>query len=246
MSAEKSNSWTIGALFQPTFLRRFNASVDYIDIKVKDVITDFTADQVLEACYDSPDYPANRFCDQLQRDDDGQLTFIQTGYANQAELRYKGILANVDYTFDTPFLGADSRVNLSADYQYLDTLSNRAGAGAATESAGEIGFSRHKALVKATYSDDSFSALISASYFGKAKYDVTEADNFRTPNGVGDVLFINTAISFNVADRFQLRFVVDNLFDTRPPYPSPIGNGTITYFRGVMGRYFRVGASASF
>ncbi|WP_158258073.1 TonB-dependent receptor domain-containing protein [Sphingopyxis lindanitolerans] len=246
LTAEKSNSWTIGALFQPTFLRRFNASVDYIDIKVKDVITDFTAGQVLSACYDSTDYPNNRFCDQIQRDDDGQLSFIQTGYANQAELRYKGILANVDYTFDTPFLGADSRMNLSVNYQYLDTLSNRAGAGAATNTAGEIGLSQHKALASLNYVNKDFGALISASYFGKAKYDVNEDPDFRTPNSVGDVVFINASMTFKVQDNFQLRFVVDNLFDARPPYPSPIGGGTITYFRGVLGRYFRVGATASF
>ena len=246
LSAEKSNSWTIGALFQPTFLRRFNASVDYIDIKVKDVITDFSAEQVLSACYDATDYPDNRFCGQVQRDDDGQLSFIQTGYANQAELRYKGILANVDYTFDTPFLGAESRMNMSVNYQYLDTLSNRAGAGAATNTAGNIGLSQHKALATLNYVNKDFGALISASYFGKAKFDVNEADNFRTPNGVGDVVFINASMTFNVQDNFQLRFVVDNLFDARPPYPSPIGGGTITYFRGVLGRYFRVGATASF
>lgn len=246
LSAEKSDSWTIGALFQPTFLRRFNASVDYIDIKVKDVITDFTAEQVLSACYDSTDFPNNRFCDQVQRDSQNQLSFVQTGYANQAELRYKGILANIDYTFAAPFLGPDSQINLSADYQYLDTLSNRAGEGAATNTAGNIGLSRHKALAKLTYVDNRFSALVSASYLGKAKYNVNEAENARTPNGVGDVVFINTAVTFKVDDRFQLRFVVDNLFDTRPPYPSPIGGGTITYFRGVLGRYFRIGASASF
>lgn len=246
LSAEKSNSWTVGALFQPTFLRRFNASVDYVDIKVKDVITDFSAEQVLSACYDATDYPDNRFCDQVQRDATGQLSFVQTGYANQAELRYKGILANVDYTFDTPFLGAESRMNLSVNYQYLDMLSNRAGEGAATNTAGNIGLSRHKALATLNYTNNDFGALISASYFGKARYDVNEADDFRTPNSVGDVVFINAAMTFKVQDRFQLRFVVDNLFDTRPPYPSPIGGGTITYFRGVLGRYFRVGATASF
>lgn len=46
LTAEKADSWTIGALLQPTFLRGFSASVDYIDIKIKDVITDFSADQV--------------------------------------------------------------------------------------------------------------------------------------------------------------------------------------------------------
>ncbi len=246
LSAEKSNSWTIGALLQPSFLRRFNASIDYVDIKVKDVITDFTADQVLSACYDATDFATNRFCDQVQRDSNDQLSFIQTGYANQAELRYKGILANIDYTFDTPFLGADSQINVGADYQYLDTLSTRAGEGAATNDAGSIGLSKHKALVKFNFSNKEFSALVSASYFGKAKYDVNEAADFRTPNGVGDVVFINTSLAFNVAEQFQIRFVVDNLFDTRPPSPSPIGGGTITYFRGVLGRYFRLGATARF
>lgn len=246
LSAEKSNSWTVGTLIQPTFLRGFNASVDYVDIKVKNVISDFSADQVLSACYDATDFATNRFCDQIQRDGTDQLSFIQTGYANQAELRYKGVLANVSYTFETPFFGPDSQINVGADYQYLDTLSTRASEGAATNSAGNIGLSQHKALAKFNFSNKIFSALVSASYFGKAKFDVNEAADFRTPNSVGDVVFVNTSLAFNVNDRFQFRFVVDNVFDTRPPSPSPVGGGTITYFRGVLGRYFRVGASASF
>ena len=246
LSAEKANSFTVGALFQPTFLRGFNASVDYIDIKIKDVITDFGADQVLAACYDSSDFATNTFCDRQARDDAGQLSFVQTGYANQANLRYKGILANIDYNFDASFIGPDSRLGVGIDYQYLDTLGSQTVGGAFVNNAGTIGLSKHKGLATFNYSDKSVSALVSLSYLGKARYSNTEAANARTPSQLGDVMFVNTAIAFNVEDKFQLRFVVDNVFDTKPPFPSPTGGGTITYFRGILGRYFRVGASASF
>jgi len=246
LSAEKADSWTIGALFQPTFLRGFAASVDWVDIKIKDVITDFGAEQVLSACYDSSNFATNPFCARTSRDGNGQLNFIQTGYANQAVLRYKGLIANVGYNFAAPWIAPSSRLGVKVDYQYLDTLGSQTVGGTFTNTAGEIGLSKHKGLANFTYSDKTFNALIGLSYLGKARYSNTEAENFRTPSKVGDVLFVNTSVGFNVAERFQLRFVVDNVFDTKPPFPAPVGGGTITYFRGILGRYFRAGATVSF
>ncbi|WP_443019600.1 TonB-dependent receptor domain-containing protein, partial [Sphingomonas phyllosphaerae] len=54
LKAETSNSLTLGGVFQPTFLPGLSVSVDYYDIKVKDVITGPTVQQALDACYDSP------------------------------------------------------------------------------------------------------------------------------------------------------------------------------------------------
>lgn len=251
LSAEKANSYTIGVLLQPRFLRGFNASVDYVDIKIKDVITDFSADQVLAACYDSTNFATNPFCARTSRDpaaglNNNQLDFVVAGYANQSQLRYKGIIANMTYNFDAPFLSPDGRLGVDVDYQYLDTLGSQTEGGAFTNNAGTIGLSRHKGLANFTYNDKTFGALIGLSYLGKARYSNIEAANFRTPDSVGDVMFVNTAISFNVAERFQLRFVVDNVFDQEPPFPAPVGGGTITYFRGILGRFFRVGASVRF
>ncbi|GAA4038638.1 TonB-dependent receptor [Sphingomonas rosea] len=246
LSAEKADSWTIGALLQPTFLRGFQASVDYVDIKIKDVITDFGADQVLAACYDSSNFASNPFCARTSRDASGQLDFIRTGYANQAILRYKGIIANAGYTSRAPWLGASSKLGVKVDYQYLDTLGSQTVGGTFVNNAGTIGLSKHKGLANFTYDDKVFNALIGFSYLGKAKFSNTNAANFQTPDRVGSVVFVNTAIGFDIAERFQLRFVVDNVFDTKPPYPSPVGGGTVTYFRGILGRYFRAGATVRF
>ena len=251
LSAEKADSWTVGALIQPTFFRGFSASVDYVDIKIKDVITDFGADQVLAACYDSSNFATNPFCARQSRDpaagsNRSQLNFVLAGYANQAVLRYKGIISNVQYGFAAPFLGESSRLGVDVQYQYLDTLGSQTVGGTFVNNSGTIGLSRHKGLANFTYSDKTLGALVGLSYLSGARYSNTEAADARTPDRVGDVLFVNTSLTFNVQPRFQLRFVVDNVFDRAPPFPAPVGGGTVTYFRGILGRFVRVGASVKF
>jgi outer membrane receptor protein involved in Fe transport len=60
------------------------------------------------------------------------------------------------------------------------------------------------------------------------------------------VAFVDAGARFNVQDRFSLRLSMENVFDTKPPFPAPAGGGVIAYWPGVMGRYFKVGASTAF
>lgn len=255
LASEKSDAFSVGAVLRPRFIPRLNITVDYVDIKVKDVITQFTGTDVAEACYDSPEFPNNSFCSRLERDLSlpvtdpgfGQLTFIESGYFNAASLRYKGVLAAIDYRLLTPFLGAESSISLNASYQYLDTLTSRASEGSApTTTHSSIGYSRHQANASLSYNSGGFSAFAQLNYFGPAVYDPDESPTFRTPNRLDDVVFTNIGISYNINKKFGIRMVVDNLFDTDPPFPAPTGGGTTTYFPGILGRYFRVGASVGF
>ena len=50
---EKSDSYTIGAIFQPTFLPGFSVSVDYYNIKVTEAISAPTPGDVIAACFGS-------------------------------------------------------------------------------------------------------------------------------------------------------------------------------------------------
>ena len=244
---EVSDAYTIGTVIRPRFIPGLSATVDYVNIKVKDVITQFSAEQVLSACFDSTSFPDNQFCDLISRDASNQLDFIETAYFNAAELRYKGYLAALDYTTRTPFLGAESRVALNISYQYLDTLTSRAEKNAAASTThGSIGYSRHQGAANLSYQNRGFGAFVNLNYYGKAEIDPDEAENFRDPRGVGDVVFVNTGVSYEIGKKYAIRLVVDNLFDTKPPFPSPAGGGTITYFTGVLGRYFRAGVTVGF
>jgi outer membrane receptor protein involved in Fe transport len=49
-----------------------------------------------------------------------------------------------------------------------------------------------------------------------------------------------------VNKRFRFFVDVDNIFNVKPPYPVPAGGGAITYFPGVLGRFYRFGAGVHF
>jgi outer membrane receptor protein involved in Fe transport len=66
LTEESSDSWTLGAVFQPRFLPGFSLSVDYYNIEVNDVIVSLTAQQIANSCYDAASLE-NVFCEQFTR-----------------------------------------------------------------------------------------------------------------------------------------------------------------------------------
>ncbi|RHW17255.1 TonB-dependent receptor [Sphingomonas gilva] len=251
---EKSDAFTVGVVLRPRFLPGFSATVDYVDITVKDVITELTSDDIVANCYDATDYPNNEFCERFERNPvvgnpalDNQLNFIETGYFNGAALEYKGILAEVAYRTRTPFLGADSSIGLNGSYQYIDTLTSQANENSAqVTTGGSIGYSRHQATASLNYNNGGFDSYVQVNYTGPAQFDPDTTATFQTPASVEDIAFVNAGISYQIEKKFSVRLVVDNLFDREPPFPVPVGGGTISYFPGVLGRYFRLGASFGF
>ncbi|WP_254049889.1 TonB-dependent receptor domain-containing protein [Novosphingobium sp. TH158] len=53
LTPETANTWTVGAVFQPSFLPRFSMSVDYYNIKVTDVIGAPLPGDLISACFGS-------------------------------------------------------------------------------------------------------------------------------------------------------------------------------------------------
>ena len=54
---EKSDNFTAGIVFTPQKLRGLTVTADYVDITLKNAISQFTASQVAAACYDATNYP---------------------------------------------------------------------------------------------------------------------------------------------------------------------------------------------
>ncbi len=51
LKPEKANTWTLGFVYQPEFLPRFSMSLDYYNIRVKDVIGSALPGDVIDACF---------------------------------------------------------------------------------------------------------------------------------------------------------------------------------------------------
>ena len=65
---EEGESLTVGARFRPEFLPGFSLSIDYYDIEVVNLISQASAQAILNACYDSPTGIDNQYCAAIRRD----------------------------------------------------------------------------------------------------------------------------------------------------------------------------------
>lgn len=242
---EKADSWTAGVILTPGFMPGFSLAVDWVSIKLKDAILSVDADQTMAACYDSSDFP-NASCSQFTRDANGQVEFIKTGYLNAASFEYQGVVADLRYRFATPFLGANSNVTLRGSYQYIDKLEQGIGLGDRTTLRNGIGYAKHQGTVSANYNNGPFDYYLQAEYTGPTTVDPDAAPNSYDFFNLKSTVVLNTSVSMRVQDNFRLRFIVDNLLDTDPPFPVPAGGGIVSYFDHIMGRYFKVAATIDF
>ncbi len=53
LKPEKANTWTLGIVFVPDFLPKFSMSIDYYNIRIKDVIGAATPGDLINACFGS-------------------------------------------------------------------------------------------------------------------------------------------------------------------------------------------------
>ena len=97
LKPEIGNSLTLGAVFTPTFIPGLAISVDYWHIKVKNVISGLTGQQIIDRCYDDPTGLNNEFCAAIARktssDPIANLTF-----AGQSSRRLIGVNYTVPVT----------------------------------------------------------------------------------------------------------------------------------------------------
>jgi len=122
LRAETSDSLTIGAVAQPRFVPGLSLSVDYYDIKVKDVITTPSVQAILNSCYDAANIE-NQFCALFQRNLTGST--LPTGEIpgqiidnslrlvplNYAALKVRGIDLEAHYRRNLPgFALLDTRL----------------------------------------------------------------------------------------------------------------------------------------
>jgi outer membrane receptor protein involved in Fe transport len=145
---ESGYSFTLGSVYTPSFAPGFSISVDYYNVRVKNVISGLTGQAIINRCYDDPSGINNIFCAAVFRRSSSNavenLTFngqsnrqIQTttfnfstagngsGFINQpynfAKLATRGI--DIDVAYDHKF-NDDFAINLRAIVSYvMDRLS---------------------------------------------------------------------------------------------------------------------------
>lgn len=263
LKEETADTLTVGFVLQPTFLRGFNLSLDYYDIKISDAISSLSNAQLMAECYGSTGGTDNRFCNVITRDAEGQITRILNLEENLDDLRASGVDVAVRYRFDldrwnvpgdfTFRANYGRRLKLETRYQGIDgTILN--------DDLGEVGSSKHEGRASIAWRNSHWNLQWSATYIGKAVDDNDLAAAYAEA-GLGEPLFSDVAAFWrhDLSVRFtpdpknkDLRVfgTVRNVFDNEGPFlPSGTESGNDYNYSavyGVAGRTFTLGLQLAF
>ncbi|NOR36140.1 MAG: TonB-dependent receptor, partial [Woeseiaceae bacterium] len=99
---ETADTYTVGFSLAPGFLDGFQLAVDYYDISVDDAIISVANNEIMKQCYNSSVSlgDPNAFCDDIDRDTEGQIIRILQREFNLNELSTSGIDLALDWVWD--------------------------------------------------------------------------------------------------------------------------------------------------
>ncbi|ADU13738.1 TonB-dependent receptor [Asticcacaulis excentricus CB 48] len=256
LKPETGDTYTFGFVYTPDFLKGFNLTVDYFNIKIEDKISSIGAQYILDQCATTGN---SFYCSKVHRaSGTGSLWLSEEGYIedtlyNTGSYKTSGFDIEANYSRKLPL----GRLQLSYMGTVLEELITQATdtsdpydcAGYFDSSCGWSNPKyRHRA--KATWQSPwDWDATVTWRYFGKV-------DNFYGPDTSGTYAssidaynYIDLYASYALKSNTTLRIGVNNVFDKDPPIlPNSDGTNGNTYPQvyDALGRYVFAGISLSF
>lgn len=266
LSAETSDSFTIGAVFQPKFLPGFSISADYYSITVNDVITAPSAQQVLNACYDATNLN-NQFCALFSRNaGPGNGPFgeipgrilennLQLVPLNYAKLQVRGIDFDVGYDHQVGRIG---RLSVHGVYTWAlqnDEFLDPTNPGRANQLLGELGDPQHSFNISTSLRTGPFTIGYKLRYLGQmvpGLWEDTHSVQGRAPQNAdaypfeyySPVTYHDLRIDMEIAKKYNFYIGVDNVSNRLPPFGlTGAGGGSAIY--NNIGRFLYAGFKVS-
>ena len=258
---EKADTLTVGGVLQPAFMPGFALSVDYYNIKIKDVITTIGAPVLTQGCFAGNAL----FCQSITFAADGTIDFVTNTRLNLASFNTSGIDAEMRYTFKPGFMAGD--IKLRGLVSYVDELTQfqqtgpQIRLGQLSEVNRVNGMPKWSGNADIGYDTGTWMANLQIRYIGSGVF----SNLYRTGAGAANTVSNNKVpafayltlsghinVPFGNSQNFQLFGVINNLLDKDPAMvPSGAAGGiressTNAAFYDVIGRYFRIGARVKF
>jgi outer membrane receptor protein involved in Fe transport len=238
LTEEKSDSYTAGVVFTPSFVPGLSISVDYFDITVNNVISSVNAQQVANLCYDSSSL-SNQFCNLFQRagasgGPNGEQAFqivestLLESTANFAKLKARGIDTSVNYrhAFDWGLLNVG--VNYTRTLQ-RDDFTNPDDVNFKDRILGELGDPKNEVNLNSSLKIGRFTLGYQLRWIDKMYLNTYE--DYNSLNGLPpqntdfysvakypDVFYHDVRFDIEASDQFTLTLGVDNVGNKMPPF----------------------------
>ncbi|MGJ8668710.1 MAG: TonB-dependent receptor domain-containing protein [Oceanococcus sp.] len=257
LKPEEADTYTLGLVYTPEFLRNFSLTLDYYDIKVTGLIDSYGADTVLRECYDN-----NNLCDLVSRDPQtGSLWLGTTGFVNVQTLntgsrQVSGIDLNMNYRWDAEDLGMLNFEFVGA-YNMADEVIRVPGS-AAFDCEGRYGLEcevpkpdwRHKFRTRWLTPYNGIEASFNWRYIGGVSAD-DASGAAAAEQEIGSYSYFDLGATVPYGN-LSFRVGLNNILDRDPPVigdalPGIVGNGnTFPQVYDALGRYVFLGVTADF
>ena len=240
---EKADTYTLGTVFQPTFIRNFSVSLDYYNIKIRNALSTPAPGDVIGACFGALTAASatNPACLVIRRDPatgglDGDASTtpgIPQALTNSGRIRTSGLDLIANFSRD---LTDDVKLGLSFNGNY--TISNKFRATPGGLNRQCVGYysincsltgsilPKYSFNQRTTLSFGSIDVSLLWRYLSSTKQEPFDANaaNFGS-NGpafapfrrIGDAHYFDFTTRFGVSDNFDLTLSVINLTDKDPP-----------------------------
>lgn len=272
LTPEIADTYTVGFVFQPTFLRNFALTVDYFNIEIENTVSTVGQDTTLETCLRTGD---PTFCGLIRRDQFGSLWRTPAGYVidttqNVGSLKTTGVDVSLSYSHEIGSLGS---LALNMNGTYLDSLITNNGVSTPYDCTGLYGLQcgtptpewRHKARLTYT-SPWGIGLSLGWRYFDAVSIDRSSSNpslsgtfapfNARIPSQS----YFDLALTATVGEHYSFRLGVQNLLDKEPPIIGANGTSAVinacfaVYCNGntypvvydALGRYIYAGVTLDF
>jgi iron complex outermembrane receptor protein len=268
LQPEKSDTVSFGVVLTPSFLPTFNATIDYFDIKVKNVINSYGADYSLAQCLNTG---SAQFCSQVIRAPiTGSLWTSPSGYIqdytlNLGELSTKGVDVNTSYALA---MGPMGRLTMDLTGSYLINFITEPVPGLGSyDCAGLYGNScnnpapkwRHKFRTTWTTPVPGLEGSIQWRHIGSAKSDLSSSNPLLTGTvrptdaELGSRDYFDVSAAYVVRKGISVRVGANNVLDKDPPiiagadFGSAFVNGnTYPQVYDTLGRFVFMNVTVDF
>lgn len=246
LKPEEADTITAGFVLTPKFIPGFSLALDYYDIKLSNAIQFFTAQNIVNKCYDLPQ--PNQFCDLITRDSSTHLinSFQQYG-VNVAEYRTSGWDLTLDYRLDPASFGLQRDIgtfqfgvtaNKLDKLEFIEDPSNPL---SADDTVGQAFVPEWQATANVTWTYKDVLVNYNYSWFDKTRRYEGVADDYIDPRYRNHDARSTHDIQarYNLRNDVSIYGGVNNIGDQQP------SRGLNDYPVGPLGRFFYVGVNMS-
>lgn len=272
LQPEEADTFTVGLVYNPSFIENFEFTLDYWDIELTNAIATIGEQVILDNCAkDGTD------CDKIVRFTSGPLLGnsrdIDDRLANVGGVDSSGVDFNFRYNMETSI----GLLKLNLDTTYYDTYDKTLSNGEIVEhagnylqsSAGDGNFAKIKSNLSVGLFNDDWSASYTLRYIASVDENFGNVDIFDDDGNVIPVFGsfwakptsatkqdvfrkVDSQLIHDIRftyflDKYSISLGVDNVFDEDPPYVATgFNDNTDPRTYATQGRHVSLGLSAKF